>query len=253
MVYDKKEFNIDFLDLADRLKESEEYMQLFKEAYGDRDKYVISSWSISNALAAYVASLNSWNSPFDQYARGETNDYPESAQRGFNLFMGKAACGTCHFAPTFNGTVPPKYRESESEVLGVPTTPDTTNVSLDPDMGRMVNGRVRDKLAHFAFSFKTTTVRNVALTAPYMHNGVYETLDQVVDFYNRGGGAGMGIDLPHQTLPFDKLSLNKQEMKDIVSFMETLTDTTGMTSVPTILPKFAARPEWNKRAVGGVY
>ncbi|MEO0338430.1 MAG: cytochrome c peroxidase [Bacteroidota bacterium] len=251
VVYDKNEFNIDFIDLADRMRESEEYVKIFKDVYGDRDKYIISSWSISNALAAYVASLSSWNSDFDQYARGETDQYPESAIRGFNLFMGKAACGTCHFAPVFNGTVPPKY--AESEVLGVPTTNDTINVSIDPDLGRMVNGRTRDQLDHFAYSFKTTTVRNVALTAPYMHNGVYNTLDEVVDFYNRGGGAGMGMDLEHQTLPFDNLSLNKQEMKDIVAFMETLTDTTGMTIIPKQLPKFATHSEWNSRKIGGSY
>ncbi len=253
VVYDKKEFNIDFIDLAERMKESEEYVQHFKDVYGDRDKYIISSWSISNALAAYVASLSSWDSPFDQYARGETDQYPESAQRGFNLFMGKAACGTCHFAPVFNGTVPPKYAESESEVLGVPMTNDTINVIIDPDLGRLANGRTRDQLEHFAYSFKTTTVRNVALTAPYMHNGVYNTLEEVVDFYNRGGGAGMGMELEHQTLPFDNLSLNKQEMIDIVAFMETLTDTTGMTFVPKYLPKFASHPEWNNRKVGGDY
>lgn len=253
VVQDSKEFNMDFLDLADRLKESEEYMQLFKEAYGDRDKYIISTWSISNALAAYVASLTSFNSPFDQYARGETDEIDESVKRGFNLFMGKGACGTCHFAPTFNGTVPPNYKESESEVLGVPITPDTVDVVIDPDMGRMVNGRVRDKLAHFQYSFKTTTVRNIALTAPYMHNGVYNTLEEVVDFYNRGGGAGMGMDLPHQTLPFDNLQFNQQEMGDLVSFMEALTDTVGMTSVPKILPKFEHHPEWNKRELGGTY
>ncbi|MEM6378535.1 MAG: cytochrome c peroxidase [Bacteroidota bacterium] len=205
VVYDKNEFNMDFIDLADRLKESEEYTQLFKEAYGDRDKYGISTWSISNSLAAYVASLSSWNSPFDQYARSERNDYPEAAQKGFNLFMGTAACGTCHFAPTFGGVVPPSFRESESEVIGVPIAPDTANATLDTDPGRIENGRIRDHLEHFAFSFKTTTLRNVALTAPYMHNGVYNTLDEVVDFYNRGGGAGLGMDLPHQTLPFDNL------------------------------------------------
>ena len=72
--------------------------------------------------------------------------------------------------------------------------------------------------------FKTPTVRNAAQTAPYMHNGVYETLEQVVDFYNKGGGAGLGFDLPHQTLPFDKLELTDAEQKALVAFMKTLTD-----------------------------
>ena len=82
------------------------------------------------------------------------------------------------------------------------------------------------------FAFKTPTVRNVALTAPYMHNGVYETLEEVVDFYNRGGGAGIGIALENQTLPPDPLNLSKQEQQDLVGFLHALTDTTGLTSQP---------------------
>lgn len=238
VVQDNKEFDMNFVDLADRLKESNEYVSMFKDAYGDRDRYVISSWSISNALAAYVTSLSSWNSEFDKYARGETDQIEESVIKGYNLFMGKAACGTCHFAPTFNGTVPPKYRESESEVLGVPEKPDTINAEVDLDPGRINSGRVRDELEHFAFSFKTTTVRNVELTAPYMHNGVYNTLEEVVDFYNRGGGAGIGIELEHQTLPDTPLNLNEDEKSDLVSFLHALSDTTNMTNTSVTLPHF---------------
>lgn len=238
VVYDEKEFNMDFIELADRLKLSAEYVNLFKEAYGDRDKYGISSWSISNALAAYVASLSSWNSPFDKYARGESDVYSDQARLGYNLFMGKAACGTCHFAPTFNGTVPPHYVESESEVLGVPTKPDTIGATIDPDPGRIANGRMHDEVPHFLHAFKTTTARNAALTAPYMHNGVYETLEEVVDFYNRGGGAGIGSAVDHQTLPGDPLGLTQHEMTAIVSFLKTLTDTTGLTSVSHHFPLF---------------
>jgi cytochrome c peroxidase len=245
VVMDSKEFNMDFIDLADRLKTSNEYVELFKDAYGDRDRYGISSWSISNALAAYVASLASWNSPFDQYARGELTTLPDNVIRGHNLFMGKAACGTCHFAPTFGGTVPVEYRESESEVLGVPAFPDTVDATLDEDPGRINSGKIRDELPHFAFSFKTTTVRNVALTAPYMHNGVYDSLEQVLDFYNRGGGAGIGIELEHQTLPDSPLNLTQSEQKDIIAFLESLTDTVGMTDQNVSLPAFGN--EWDNR------
>ena len=245
VVMDSKEFDMDFIDLAERLQLSEEYKQLFKEAYGDRDRYGISSWSISNALAAYVASLTSWNSPFDQYARGELQTLPDNVIRGHNLFMGKAACGTCHFAPTFGGTVPVEFKESESEVLGIPASPDTANAPLDEDPGRINSGKIRDELEHFAFSFKTTTVRNSALTAPYMHNGVYDSLEQVLDFYNRGGGAGIGIELEHQTLPDAPLNLTMEEQKDIISFLESLTDTIGLTDQNVVLPAFGN--EWDSR------
>jgi len=74
------------------------------------------------------------------------------------------------------------------------------------------------------FAFKTPTIRNIEKTAPYMHNGVYKTLDEVVEFYYKGGGVGIGINLPFQSLPFDSLSLNQNEKKAIVSFMKSLKD-----------------------------
>ena len=74
-------------------------------------------------------------------------------------------------------------------------------------------------------AFKTPSLRNVAMTAPYMHNGVYRTLGQVVDFYDRGGGAGIGIALPNQTLSTAKLQLTAREKRELVAFMRALTDT----------------------------
>lgn len=224
VVHDELEFATDFSAIVKKLENDANYQQIFKTAYADQPKYALSRWSVSDALASYVASLTSFNSPFDQYVRDEITELDVAAKRGFNLFMGKAACGTCHFAPTFNGTVPPLYLESESEVLGVPTQPDTVHLTLDPDPGRYASKRQIDQAAIYLHSFKTVTVRNVAETAPYMHNGVYKTLEQVVDFYNRGGGAGMGLDVPHQTLPDAPLNLTQQEQADLVAFMRSLSD-----------------------------
>ena len=166
--------------------------------------------------------------------------------------MGKAACGTCHFAPTFAGLVPPHFKESEGEVLGVPATIDTINPKLDTDLGRFDNGRMKERADHMRNAFKTVTVRNVALTGPYMHNGVYSTLEEVVDFYNRGGGLGLGLDVPNQTLSGDALDLTQGDIKDLVIFMETLTDTTGLTQIPVVLPQFDDE-KLNKRVIGGKY
>ncbi len=254
VVLSHQEFNTDFFEIVEKLEQSEEYRLLFNEAYADkRVDYRLSKWSFSNAIATYLTSLTSFDSPFDQYVRGETDNISPPVARGFNIFMGKGACGTCHFAPTFNGLVPPGFKDSESEVLGVPATNDTINVELDPDPGRIASGIPHDEAYFYAFSFKTPTVRNIALTAPYMHNGVYTSLQEVMDFYNRGGGAGMGIDLPHQTLPFDNLNLEQDEIDDVIAFMESLTDTTGMTGIPTRLPEFEGNPEWNERQIGGLY
>jgi cytochrome c peroxidase len=77
-------------------------------------------------------------------------------------------------------------------------------------------------------TFKTPSLRNVALTAPYMHNGVFSTLSQVVDFYDRGGGAGIGIELPNRTLSPARLHLSRSDKRALVAFMRSLTDTTSM-------------------------
>jgi cytochrome c peroxidase len=203
-------------------------------------------------LGAYLKTLTSFNSKFDKNIRNEEKTLSQQEIKGFNLFMGKAVCATCHFPPTFTGLVPPYYGENESEVLGVPATTDTVNAVVDPDVGRL-GGQMLEKVPFNNHAFKTVTVRNIELTAPYMHNGVYKTLEEVVDFYNKGGGQGLGIELENQTLPFDNLSLTKGEQEAIIAFMKTLTDTTGLTSVPTTLPKFENNPDWNKRKIGGEY
>lgn len=92
----------------------------------------------------------------------------------------------------------------------------------------------------------------LALTAPYMHNGVFNTLEEVVDFYNVGGGHGWGIAPDHTTLPPDSLNLNEQEKKDLIYFMQALTDTSGLTAVSTKLPA-STRKDLESRIVGGDY
>ena len=253
VVKNHKEFDTDFVKIIDKLKESGHYKELFKKAYPAYEAYEISTHSISDALTVYVASLTDFDSPFDQYVSGKSANIDPAAYRGYNLFMGKAACGTCHFAPTFNGTVPPRYTESETEVLGVPSTKDTVNVVLDPDVGRYHNRLPTDEAEFYQHAFKTVTVRNVELTAPYMHNGVYDSLEEVVDFYNRGGGTGMGISLPNQTLPFSELNLSDAEQADLVAFMKSLTGDMTKFTQPDSLPIFENNAELNKRSIGGNY
>lgn len=77
--------------------------------------------AFAKALASYVLSLQSFNSEFGKYVRGEVKNIPDEVKRGFNFFAGKANCATCHFTPTFSGLVPPMYTENESEILGVLT------------------------------------------------------------------------------------------------------------------------------------
>jgi cytochrome c peroxidase len=75
------------------------------------------------------------------------------------------------------------------------------------------------------FAFKVPTLRNIALTAPYMHNGAFKSLEDVIDFYDRGGGVGAGLRVPNQTLSANPLRLRAFERRDLVAFLRTLTDT----------------------------
>ncbi|RPE13649.1 cytochrome-c peroxidase [Chitinophaga lutea] len=212
VVTNKSEMHGSLEPAAALLKRDSLYRRLFREAYhGD-----ITAAHIRKAIAAYIRSLTTLNSPFDEYMQGNRNALTASAVKGFDLFMGKAKCGTCHFVPLFNGNVPPTFEKAEAEVLGVPAIDNPH--AADPDEGKYRLHRI----AHHRFAFKTPTLRNIAQTAPYMHNGVYNTLEEVMEFYNNGGGAGIGITLDNQTLPTDSLHLSKEEQQDIIAFMKSL-------------------------------
>ncbi len=212
--------------IATRLAADSALAAQFRAAYASepaRRDTLITASHIRSALAAYQRSLSRLNSPVDRALRGEVGALSDAARLGFNVFVGKGKCATCHFLPLTNGTVPPMYQKSEVEVLGVPSRAVTTNATVDADVGRY---RLTRAEPH-RYAFRTPSIRNVALTAPYMHNGVYRTLEAVVDFYDRGGGAGIGIALGNQTLPPDKLKLTPEEKRALVAFMRALTDTTG--------------------------
>lgn len=227
VVFAENEFNTNFAAIQNRLEASEEYLERFRAAFPQQKAQPVNQHTISSALAYYVATLRGFKSPFDRYVRGEAGELNPSVRSGFNLFMGKAACGTCHFPPTFSGLLPPMFSDSESEVLGVPISHDTLKPVLDPDLGRFDNGRPKEQADFYRHSFKTPTVRNIELTSPYMHNGAYADLESVLDFYDRGGGLGMGLDLPHQTLPGDPLNLTEEEKQDIIAFMKSLSNSKG--------------------------
>ncbi len=220
VIHNEKEMKSSLAENVTDLKKIQSYLDLFKKAYPNEPEPV-TAFTIMNSLSTYIRSLTSLNSRFDFYMRGDKNMLSNNEKRGFNLFAGKAKCATCHFIPLFNGLVPPEFNDTESEVIGVPATASKKNAALDEDLGRYSFTR---SVIH-KYAFKTPTLRNIALTAPYMHNGVFKTIEEVVDFYNDGGGQGLGIAPPNQTLPFEKLNLTKKEKKDLVFFMKALTDT----------------------------
>jgi cytochrome c peroxidase len=117
-----------------------------------------------------------------------------------------------------NGTLPPDFVSSEPEIIGVTEHPQSRRAKPDRDPGR--EGVDHEPTHHAAF--KVPTLRNLSRTAPYMHNGTFATLEQVVDFYDRGGGVGSGADVPGQTLPPRALHLSRGEKADLVSFLHSL-------------------------------
>ncbi len=212
----KQEFNTGVHEFSTDILKDTTYHVLFEDAFGrisNRNNDII------KAISSYISTLNGFDSKFDKNMRAEEDSFTSEEKLGMNLFMGKALCATCHFMPLTNGTVPPFYAETEKEVIGVPETKE--NKTLDDDLGFYWR---YNKPEHMGM-FKTPTVRNAEFTAPYMHNGVYNTLEEVMDFYNKGGGGGMGFDLEHQTLPFDELDLTDEEQKAIIAFLKTLSDT----------------------------
>ncbi|WP_343306796.1 cytochrome c peroxidase [Chitinophaga niabensis] len=211
------EFNFSSAAIARKIAAEPEYIPMFKKAFNTDS---IGGFEVRNAMAAFVRSLAPFSSSFDEYMRGNKRALSSEQIRGFNLFAGKAKCATCHFIPVFNGNIPPWYTKSESEIIGVPVKAVWENAVIDPDSGRYQINHIPELM----FSFKTTTVRNAEKTGPYMHNGVFKTLDDVIEFYHKGGGAGIGINLPAQTLPFDSLTLNDNEKKSMIAFINGLTD-----------------------------
>jgi cytochrome c peroxidase len=216
VVSNKNEMHGNLITIARQLSGDSTYQRLFAEAFHQGKEAAIDTFEVANAIASYVRSLTRLNSRFDEYMAGDRKALSTQEIKGFNLFMGKARCATCHYMPLFNGTAPPKYFLSDAEVIGVPAM--AGGDRIDPDSGwyNVV------KIPAFLHAFKTPTVRNAGQTAPYMHNGVFRTLEEVMDFYNDGGGAGTGLAVPNQTLSEDSLHLSPAEIGDVIAFIKSL-------------------------------
>lgn len=243
VVVNEKEMGTNPMDIAEKLAQSTEYKKMFESAFGKQN---ISYQKVALALASYVSVLTDFDSEVDEYLVGKNEKISTSVYDGMNIFYGKGQCATCHFGPTYAGLVPPFYIESESEVLGVPNHPNKKIAKADTDIGRFIN--TKEQTDFYKYSHKTTTARNVKYTAPYMHNGVFKTLEELVDFYNDGGGNGWGFNLEHQTLASDELNLSDKEKKDLIAFLNALSSDLTRFEAPKSLPKFdGAFAKWNGR------
>jgi parallel beta-helix repeat protein len=217
-----EEVNADPDELVRELKAIPEYRDLFDKAFGGRNGEAITFKNITYALAAFERTLVSFNSRFDRYSAGDGSALTPQEKRGLKLFLSpKTRCNECHGLPTF--------ANRDFKVIGVPDPSDrpkdAPKEGAEKGRGGGPNG-----------AFKIPTLRNVALTAPYMHSGVFSTLEEVLDFYAGGGGRGLGLDVPLQDDKIRKFQLTPQEKADIIAFLLALTDESALPEIPKRVP-----------------
>lgn len=245
VIVNPAEMNSSEKELVKKVLSCKEYKDAFKKflRYTPEEKEITLT-HIASAVTFYYADFSNYYSPFDE-AMNNKLALAQEEKSGFNLFMSKAQCGTCHFVPQFNGVKPP-YVGSEFEVLGTPA--DTGYTKLSADKGRYEINAVPEMLN----AFRTGTVRNAEYTKPYMHNGVFQTLDEVIDLYDAGGGAGKKLSISNQTLATDSLKLSKKEKSNLIAFIHSLNENIIFEKAPARLP-VSSNKALNTRKVGGEY
>jgi cytochrome c peroxidase len=186
-------------ELANTLNAIPGYRHEFQAVY----RRPVTPELIGRALAAFERTIVARAAPLDRYLGGERRALSPAAQRGMDLFQDRARCAFCHKGLSFT--------DSDFHNIGTPPRP-----GMLADPGRFAVTRLDADRG----KFKTPTLRNVAMTAPYMHNGVFATLEDVVEFYNRGGGRNAQLDDLMQPL-----HLKPAEMRDLVEFLKSLTGT----------------------------
>ena len=201
------EMNQDLEALAKRLGEIEGYRKIFDKAYPNEG---IGKETIAKAIASFERTVVSTEGPFDKWRKGDKNAMSVSAQRGFKLFEGKANCIACHQG--FN------FADDGFHNIGLPA-------STMEDVGRFAHRKVKVSKG----AFKTPTLRDVEMTAPYMHNGAYNTLEEVVEHYNKGG-----VNMENLDPNMKPLNLSSQEKADVVAFMKSLTGKPMEITIPRL-------------------
>jgi cytochrome c peroxidase len=195
------EMDMPISEIANRLNAIPFYRQAFFTIYGERPF----PESILKAIVAYESKLETSDTPFDQYMQGDTLAISAAAKRGQQIFNTKGRCFDCHFGPDFTG--------DDIKSIGLFDGKEWN------DSGRYLITRDLRDLG----KFKTPGLRNIAITAPYMHNGKLKTLEAVIDYYNN----------PDQLVPHHQnrdtvlkrpLGLSNSEKSDLLAYLNTLTD-----------------------------
>ena len=187
------EMNMKMDVCVEKLNKISGYREQFQEVFGTE----VTEEGIAKAIAAYERTIVSGAAPYDRYKAGQKDAMSEAAVRGMELFFGKAFCSACHVGPNFT--------DNAFHNIGIGMD------KKEPDPGRYAE----TKLGGDRGAFKTPTLREIARTGPYMHDGGLKTLEEVVEHYNKGG-----IPNPQLDENLFELNLTEQEKKDLVVFLK---------------------------------
>ncbi len=205
------EMDLTLEECVAKLNAIEGYRKQFQEVFGTD----VTSPGIAKAIASFERTILSGNAPYDKFKAGDENALSAAAQRGSKLFFGKANCAACHAGPNFS--------DFAFHNIGVGMDKDK------PDVGRFSETQLLGDRG----AFKTATLREIARTAPYMHDGSLKTLEDVVDYYDKGGIANPQLD--EAIFP---LTLTAEQKADLVTFLEEGLSSADYPDVqPPALPK----------------
>ncbi len=228
-----------------------EYVKRFNKVFGDDWPKVNNVWK---AMAAYERTLIHDNTPFDRYMRGDKSALSEEQVRGLKLFQGKANCIECHNGPLltdqkyYNLGVPRAEDWSESGLAQITFRYEQYAKGVTEKLYRKIKDDAglyyRTKQKSDMGKFRTPPLRYTAYTAPFMHNGSFFDFDEIVDFYNDGGGTNDftdGVMAKTKTKLLKKLGLTDEEKVDLVAFLESLSGDEIKMTTPK-LPPYAPLP-----------
>ncbi len=220
-----------------RLNKSEAYRDLFARAF-PKDSDPMRWDNVLLAMGVYVRTLNSFNSPYDRFKRGEKRAMTSAARRGERLFnSGRLQCATCHPTPYFTDNRHDAVTEGYHNI-------GLYNVGGKGDYPNYDQGLYAfTKKPEDRGRFKTPSLRNVELTPPYMHDGSIETLEEVLSFFEQAGRnviagpyAGDGRNNPHKSDKIKPFTLTNREREDLLAFLRALTDSTVLRNPDFLRP-----------------
>ena len=223
--------NASHAQLVERLQHVSAYVSQFKEVFGGS----VTIEGIGKAIAAYERTLVSANAPIDRFIAGDREAISAAAQRGFALFRGRARCSVCHSVnqafpflsdQNYRNTGVATSSSAGFEALATRATEAVRAVDQTAALRGLSKESATSELGRFMVSgspldigsFRTPSLRNVELTAPYFHNGSAATLKEVVAFYSKGGG-----DDPRRDWELQPLGLTEREQEDLIEFLKSLT------------------------------